>query len=140
MKGRIVSFLLAMSFVCVLCGGVAVAAQPRASDILSSYQVAGAAGSGAGEFKVKFDVQADLPGTVGVESIVIYKSNGVYVTTIYGTTENDLMRSGAYSCSGTYIYEGSAGASYYAEVTISAKSGSIYDSRVVITNIVKTPS
>ena len=140
MKRKWVSFILVMSFVCVLCGGVAVAAETRASDILSSYQVASDKGSGKGEFKVKFDVQADLSGTIGVESIEIYKSNGEYVTTITGTTENGLMKSKSYSCSGTYTYTGSAGASYYAVVIISAQSGSIYDSRLITTKIVKTPS
>lgn len=140
MKKRFVSFLLVMSFVCALCCGIAAATATRASDILSSYHVASDQGSGTGEFNVKYDVRADLSGTIGVESIEIYKSNGVYVTTIYGTTENGLMKAKAYRCSGTYTYTGSAGASYYAVVIISADSGSIYDSRQITTNIVKTLS
>lgn len=140
MKKRLGSFVLALSFMSVLCSGIAAAVEPRASDILSSYNVASAKGSNAGEFLIKYDVDADLPGTIGVESIEIYKSNGIYVTTITGTTSNGLMKSGSYFCSGTYTYTGEAGASYYAAVTISARSGSIYDSRLITTNIVKTPS
>lgn len=140
MKKKLIALLLAVSCVCSLCSGFAVAAESRASDILSSYHVAGAKGSNAGEFLIKYEVDADLTGTVGVESIEIYKSNGIYVTTITGTTSNGLLKAGTYFCSGGYTYTGEAGASYYAAVTISARSGSIYDSRLITTNIVKTPS
>lgn len=140
MKKRLDSFILALSFMCVLCSGIAAAVEPKASDILSSYNVAGAKGSNTGEFLIKYDVQADLRGTIGVESIEIYKSNGIYVTTIYADDENGLLESGVYRSSGGYTYTGEAGASYYAVVTISARSGSIYDSRLITTDIIKTPS
>lgn len=136
MKKRIISVLLIMAFCFALCGGIAVAAETRASEILSSYLVTLTAGDNAGEVKVNYDVRSSRTGVVGVESIEIYQSNGIYVTTIDGTTANGLLKSDTKRSSGTYTYSGTAGVSYYAVVTISAKAGSIYDSRMVTTDIV----
>lgn len=133
MKKRIVSVLLIMAFCCALCGGIAVAAETRASEILSRYHVTLTEGDSAGEVKVNYDVQSSRTGVVGVESIEIYESDGTYVTTIDGTIDNGLLKSGTKQSSGTYTYSGTAGVSYYAVVTVSAQAGSIYDSRTVTT-------
>lgn len=139
MKKKLVLVLLTMAFVCVLCGGNAMAAETKASEILSYYLVTIERGSSAGEIKVNYDVRADLSGTIGVESIEIYKSNGSYVTTITGTTSNGLLKSGSKKHSGTYTYTGTAGVSYYAVVTVSAKAGTVYDSDEITTGTAKAP-
>lgn len=139
MKNRIVPFMLAMAFLCSLCGGIAAAAETRSSDILLSYQVTLSAGTNTGEVKINYDVKAEKNGTVGVESIEIRQSNGAYVTTITGTTSNGLLASDAVRNSGTYVYQGTSGTYYYAIVTVSAKAGSLYDSRDIKTGIAKAP-
>ena len=76
---------------------------------------------------------------VGVSSIKIYKSNGSYVTTITGTTNNGLLDTNVGTHRSTYTYEGTSGVSYYAEVTVYAKIGSDSDSRTVKTGTAKAP-
>ena len=140
MKKKLVAFLLAVTVVCALCSGVATAAETRASYILVSYQIAGAKGDSSGEFKVKYDVEANKQGTVGIESIEIYKWDDTYVTTITGTVSNGLLETNTTEACGTYVYTGTPGESYYAIVTLSARAGTIYDSRQWPTATVKTPT
>lgn len=139
MKKRVVPFMLAVALLCALCNGTATAAELRGSDILSSYQVKLSAGTNAGEIKISYDVRADVSGTVGVESIEIRQSDGTYVTTITGTITNGLLKSSTSNHDGTYVYQGTSGIYYYAIVTVSAKSGALYDSRDVKTGIAKAP-
>lgn len=140
MKKKLIAFLLAVTVVCALCGGVAAAVEPRASYILAAYQIVGAKGDGSGEFKVKYDIEANKQGTVGIESIEIYKWDDTYVTTITGTVENGLLEPNTTEACGTYVYTGTPGESYYAIVTLSARAGSIYDSRQWTTATIKTPT
>lgn len=139
MKKKALSFLLILTMLCTLCCGAATAAELRSSEILASCMVTMTSGSGTGEVKINYSVKSSRTGTVGVESIEIYKSNGTYVTTITGTTGNGLMKSGAYQCSGTYTYKGVSGTYYYAVVTVSATAGSVYGSDSVTTGTAKAP-
>ena len=137
MKKKGLSFLLILAMLCTLCCGMATAAELRSSEILSGYMVTMVSGDGTGEVKIKYEVDSSKTGTVGVESIEIYKSNGAYVTTITGTTGNGLMKSGTDKCSGTYIYMGISGTYYYAVVTVSATAGLVYDSEEITTGTAK---
>lgn len=141
MKTRFFSFLSATILAFTLCVGVVSASEARASLTLSSYSVVADPGSDPGEFKITYDVRAiTYADRVGVSSIEIYKSNGIYVTTISGTTSNGLLRSDAVRHRSSYTYTGTPGASYYAAVTVYAKIGSDSDSRIITTDIIKTPS
>ena len=139
MKKKAIFFFLCLALLSGPCYTIAEAAEVWASDILTSYTVALAQGSSPGELVVKYDVRCNAAATVGVESIVIYRSTGAYVTTITGTTSNGLLKDEAYRCSGTYTYQGTSGTYYYAIVTVSADSGTIHDSRDITTSTVKAP-
>lgn len=140
MRKRILSLGLILTLMLTLCGGMALAAEPRASSTLTYYPVIILAGDNEGEIKISYDVMANTKADkVGVSSIKIYKSDGTYVTTITGTTGNGLLRTNASRHSSTYTYEGTSGVTYYAEVTVYAKIGSNSDSRTVTTDTVTAP-
>lgn len=141
MKKRILSFISIMALVLSLCGGAALAVEPRASDTISIFVLAAAKGNNAGEFKVKYDVMANESASrVGISSIVIYKGDSSYVTTITGSVANGLIVTNKSRHNSSYIYEGTPGESYYAIVTCTATIGSKSDSRTLTTDTVTTPS
>lgn len=140
MRKRIFSLGLILTLMLTLCGGMALAAEPRASSTLFHYPVGVSQGEDEGEVDISYDVMANTKADeVGVSLIKIYKSDGTYVTTITGTTGNGLIRTNATRHSSTYTYEGTSGVTYYAEVTVYAKIGSNSDSRTVTTPTVKAP-
>lgn len=140
MRKRILSLGLILALMLTLCGGMALAAEPRASSTLTYYPVGVSKGANEGEIKISYDVMANTDADeVGVTSIKIYKSDGTYVTTITGTVANGLLRTNAFSHRSSYIYEGTSGVTYYAEVTVYAKIGSNSDSRTVTTPTVTAP-
>lgn len=140
MKKRFLSLGLILTLILTLCGGMALAAEPRASLTLSHYPVGVSKGEDEGEIDISYDVMASQKADeVGVSSIKIYKSDGTYVTTITGTVANGLIRTNAGSHRSTYTYEGTSGVTYYAEVTVFATVGSDSDSRTVTTPTVTAP-
>lgn len=132
--------LISCLLVCMMifsCCSVAFAAgiEPYASLSLRTTQTSASTGTNSGEIKIFYQSRANkVSSPIGVSSIAIYKSDGTYVTTIYGSTSNGLMANGTTSKSGTYTYKGSSGTSYYAKVTLSATAGGEHDSRTVTTN------
>lgn len=140
MLKRTFSFLLSVVLVTTLCGA-AFAVQDRASTTLNSYNVTCAPGNRAGELRFSYEVWAkDTANSVGVSSIVLYSSGGVYMTTILGSTENGLIETDDLSCIGTYPHTAVPGNSYYGVATVFAQIGDDYDSRVVTTSIVTAPT
>lgn len=142
---RIVALTLAIMMTITCCFGTASAAGigdigPRASFILSSYNAGLKAGTNSGELRISYDVTASkLADSIGVSSIVIYKSNGSRVLTVTGTVTNGLIITSDASHTGVYTYKGTSGVSYYAEVTVFATVGTVSDSRTVTTSTVKAP-
>ena len=140
MKKRFLSLGLVLTLMLTLCGGMALAAEPRASLTLSCYTAGVSKGDNKGEIDISYDVKASQKADeVGVTSIEIYESDGTYVTTITGTVANGLLRTNATRHISTYTYEGTSGVTYYAEVTVYAKVGSDSDSRTVTTPTVTAP-
>lgn len=139
MLKRILSFFLSVVLAATLCGA-AFAVEERASKTLSYYSVSCSAGSKNGELRISYDVRANKTAdSVGVSSIELYSSNGIYMTTVLGSTDNGLINSNRISCMGTYSHTAVSGNSYYAAVTVFAEIGDDYDSRVVTTKIVTAP-
>lgn len=133
---RLISSLL----LCVLifsCCGSALAVDDdmlRSSYTLTAHRAYVTTGSNTGEIKINYEVGASkLSSPIGVSSIVIYKADKSYVTTIRGSTSNGLMVNSDTKKSGSYTYKGTSGVSYYAVVTMSATAGSEYDSETVTT-------
>jgi hypothetical protein len=129
---RIFTSILALTMIITLsCGASATFDMPTsmASLTLSDYNVGLKAGTISGEIRISYTVTASKPAdSVGVSSIVIYKADGSYVTTITGTTGNGLILNSDVGHAGTYSYKGTSGVSYYAVVTVFAKVGTISDS------------
>ena len=140
MKKRFLSFVLMTALVLSLCGGAAMAAETRASETIRSFTLSLAEGNSAGEVKIKFDVRAtSIADEIGISSIVIYKADGSYVSTITGTKGNGLLLSDASRHNSSYTYKGTSGTSYFAKVTCTVTIGSSSDSKTLNTNEVTAP-
>lgn len=142
---RITSIALAVLLALTCCFGSALAndsgIMPLSSPTISNQNASMKAGSEAGELKISYNVSAvNSANEVGVLTIELYRSNGTYVDTIYGSTGNGLVRTSAYKHGGTYSYTGAeSGKYYYAVVTLYATIGSVSDSVSVTTATVKAP-
>lgn len=134
-----ISLVLSVILLCLLI--CPIAAQARASESILSYKIDVEEGDERGEISIGFTVRAtaSFP-KIGALKIAIHKANGEYVKTIWGNTSNGLLspNSGRYY-SNTYIYKGTPGVSYYAEVTICAGTATNYDTRMVKTPVVCAP-
>lgn len=144
---RIISVILTLTLALSCCLSTAFAAEdimPMASLTIVSQAANMAAGSktgiNTGELRISYDITAKRPATeLGVSSIKLYRSDGTYITTITGTTENGLIGSGVKHMD-TYSYVGGvSGRYYYAEVTLFATIGDISDSVTITTATVKAP-
>lgn len=112
-------------------GGVIV---PFSSTCITGYNAYMSPGDQAGTLKINYTVSSSKQAkTIGVSRIDIYKSNGVKVTTITGSVANGLLREFAGTKTGSYVYRGTAGTTYYAKVTLQAVCGTERDSRTVTT-------
>lgn len=141
MKKRCLAFLLALSLVTAFCAVPVFALEDRASKTLSSYLGVMKAGSKSGELRISYEVHANTTAdSVGVSSIALYNSGGVYMTTILGSTDNGLIDTDCVTCAGTYSHTAVPGNSYYAAITVFAQIGDEYDSRVITTKIVTAPT
>lgn len=139
MLKRISTFFLSIILVTTFCS-VTFAVENRASTTLNYYNISCKAGSRAGELRFSYEVDAKkIADSVGVSSIVLYSSTGVYITTVLGSEKNGLIETNSLSAMGTYSHTAVPGNSYYAAVTVFAQIGDDYDSRVVTTNIVTAP-
>ena len=120
MKTRFLAIIMAVVFLFPCYQGVnAASVQPYASQYLSNYIAVLTAGNSSGKINIAFSVGGTTgTTTVGVQKAMIYKSNGSYVTTVYGSTTNGLLRTSTSYHSGTYTYSGVSGTSYYAVITV----------------------
>lgn len=135
MKKMISCFLVCLMIFTCCSSAFAANIEPYASLSLSTAQASLSTGANSGEIKIIYQSRSNKTcRPIGVSSIAIYKSDGTYVTTIYGSTSNGLMANGTTSKVGSYTYKGSSGTSYYAVVTLSATAGGEHDSRTVTTN------
>ena len=140
---RIFTVVLALGVLFTCCCGTAYASadfDTRASYTLSGYSAELYSGSNKGEVYINYDVESSkLADSVGVKSITFYKSNGDYVTTVYGSVGNGLIGTKTCLHDGDYYYSLTSGVSYYAKVTIFATVGNLSDSRTITTSTVKVP-
>lgn len=115
----------------------------QASDYISSYAAWASAGSG-GKVYIYYDI--DATGDVarlGAKLIVVQVLDaGVWtnVKTVTGTLSNGMLISNDNSHTGGIVYQGTAGKSYRAVVTVYAGPTSGGDSRIVTTNSVTAKS
>lgn len=138
---RIFSCILIVTLLLTCCGNVLAAdVEIQSSTTLSTYNVKIAPGSSSGSITFIFDVTSTkTASSIGISTAKIYKSNGSYVTTVYGTTTNGLMAKNSIRKAGTYSYSGVSGTSYYAIVTFTATVNGVTDSKTVTTNTATAP-
>lgn len=135
---KIISVSLAVSLMLALICGVA-RANITASDYLAQYAAA-LIPTESGKYNIYYDVTAtDTSDSLGVSKIVIYRSDGTYITTITGSTSNGLIRENSGTHTGTYRGYGVSGNYYYAVVTIFAERDGGSDSREITTNTIRVP-
>lgn len=117
-------------------------ATARASDYINHTYTDLFAGEESGELEVDFSISAvKNPTLLGVYKIAFYKSDGTYVTSVWGTVINGLLsNSGSRYYGSTYIFDrAESGVSYYAVVTFMAKDSKGGDTFEMETSVVKAP-
>ncbi len=136
---KLFSSFLACIMILSCCGSaLATDTEPYASLSLASTHATASTGQNSGEVRINFSATASKSASlIGASIITIYKSNGTYVTTIYGSTSNGLMASGVSRKTGSYTYKGTPGTSYYAVVSLGATAGGESDSRNITTNVAR---
>ena len=112
-----------------------------ASNYLSGYGATLYSEGATGELKLWYEVYAKATmSSVGVSKIVVKKSNGTIVRTIWGSTTNGLLAANYWFHNGTYTISGlTSGTSYYCVVTVIAGNSSGADTRTVTTTAVTCP-
>lgn len=117
-------------------------ASARASEYINSTYADLFEGEDTGELDVDFSILAvKNPTLLGVYKIAFYKSDGTFVTNVWGTVINGLLsNSGSRSYEGTYTFDrAEPGVSYYAVVTFMAKDSKGGDTFEMETSVVKAP-
>lgn len=137
-RNRILCLVLATVLALALCGGALAATQ--GSTTLGAYGVWASKGVNSGELDIDYQISANSSAdSLGISVLKIYKSDGTYVTTIYGSLSNRLIAHNQPDVNRTYTYKGEPGTTYYAVATVSATIGEDYDYRYVTTNTATTP-
>lgn len=141
---RIVSIALVALLALTCCSGLAFAEDgimPLSSPTIMGQSASMKSGNETGELRISYNINAKSSADeVGVLTIELYNSDGSYADTIYGSTDNGLVRTSAIKNMGTYSYtDAVSGQYYYAVVTLYATIGSATDSVKVTTATVKAP-
>lgn len=137
-RNRVLCLILVVALALALCGGALAAV--RGSTTLGAYGVWAYTGDDSGELDIDYEVQANYQAdSLGISVLKIYKSDGTYVTTIYGSLSNRLIAHDQPLVNRTYTYKGEPGTTYYAVATVEATIGTDYDYRYVTTNTATTP-
>lgn len=132
---RTTTLLLAL---CLLfsCWGMEADAATYSSNYFSSY---GGFIRNAGGGKIIFSATITAVHTMdrlGITRILIYKGDGTYVKTVYGSTSNGLLVDNDFSFAGQYTYQGDPNTSYYGVIYFTCRDSTGSDSRHVTTDTV----
>lgn len=128
---RFGAFMLCLLLIALLCCSVASA---RASDYLMTYSASLFTGRTSGELRLDFNVSAKVDSTgIGISQIDVYKEDGTYVKSIFGSERNGLVTTG-YHHMYSYYFNATAGEEYYTKVHIFAEDSTGGDARVYTTN------
>ncbi len=138
---------LALVFVCLalLTAAVCQMAYAAEGSVQASYYLSGygahlSPGRTSGTLDLDFDVSAtEYSDMVGISKIVVYESNGTYVTTINGSLANGLLIQDDLAHMSTYTFTGTPGTSYYTVLTMYAARDGGSDSKSYTTNTATCP-
>lgn len=139
-KRTIASVLIVIATLSVCCLSTTAAA--RASEYIDQTYTEMFAGYDKGELDIDFSISAiKNPTLLGIYKIAFYKSDGTFVTNVWGTVINGLLsNSGSRSYEGTYTFDrAESGVSYYAVVTFMANDSNGGDKFEMETSVVKAP-
>lgn len=141
---RVISMALSAFFAFTCCVGSAFAdggIMPLSSPTIMGQGASMKAGNFPGELRISYNINAKRSADeVGVLTIELYNSDGSYADTIYGSTDNGLIRTSSIKNMGTYSYSDAvSGQYYYAVVTLYATIGDLSDSETITTATVKAP-
>lgn len=137
---KFVSLILAAVLLVAACSVNTLAAvpetvEPRASEYLNAYSATLTTGTKKGEVVLTFYVSSGRTDItkIGINNIVVYRSNGTRVRSIGGTYENGLLKANVGSYGGSYSVILTTNTSYYMEVTFVAGNSSGVDTRTFTT-------
>ncbi len=140
MTRRVLSILLAIALMLTTAlPGLAV--EPRASEYIDTYMAVLNSGTESGVMRLSYCVmsaKSDIT-RIGVYKYILYKSDGSYVRTVYGTVANGLLRTSGMSVNTSVSISGTSGESYYAVVTLIVGDANGSDTRTVTTATVVCP-
>lgn len=134
------SFILAILIVASIFS-LPASASILESDYINSYTTGLNQGTSNGQLKLNYTlVGTGTMDKIGISKIVVYKSDGTWYRTIYGTVSNGLLEQNTFVAFGTYRFTVAAGVSYYCKVTYYAEKNGGYDTRTVQTRTVTAPT
>lgn len=141
---RIASIALVALLALTCCSGLAFAEDgimPLSSPTIMGQSASMKSGNETGELRISYNINAKSSADeVGVLTIELYNSDGSYADTIYGSTDNGLVRTSAIKNMGTYSYtDAVSGQYYYAVVTLYATIDGVSDDVAITTATVKAP-
>lgn len=112
----------------------------EASNYFTAYGATLYSDGTTGKLKLWHEAYAkDTMNNIGVYKILVKKSNGTLVRTIWGSTANGLQATNNWYHYGTYTLSLTSGTTYYCVVTFVAGNSSGADTRTVTTTAVTCP-
>ena len=132
---RFFSLLSCVLLISMLCCVNVNAEITRSSEYIRSCRGSLESGSSRGKIDLSFTITATKSMTsLGISQVDVYKSDGTFVKTIYGSTSNGLLSNSGQRFTGSYTIALSSGETYYTELTFIAKDSSGSDTNTITTN------
>ena len=142
MKKRIFIALLIVSTLIFSLLTPALAIDVYSSEYISDAYCYLNKGSVSGQITVYYSVRSTKSALtrIGASQIAIYKADGAFVKSVYGTTPNGLIQSSGRAATGNYTFDCAPNTSYYAIVYFTAKDVNGFDNTSRTTNTVTSPA
>lgn len=142
MKTRVIVSLLLISILIFSLFTPAFAIEIQSSNYISSAWGTLTKENASGQIMVSYSVYSSKSALtrIGVSQIAIYKADGTYVRSVYGTTSNGLIKTSGSVATGTYTFDCAPNTSYYAVVYFTVKDANGFDSTSRTTNTVTSPA
>ena len=139
MTKRYIAFILIISIFCMHLS-LPASAQMDSSEYIAMTYASLSQGNSSGKLIVDYSITGTSKmDTIGVSKIKVYRSNGSWYQTIYGTVGGGLLKQNKVTVTDSYTLSCVSGQSYYCEVTLYAAKGSGSDSRTITTGTVTAP-
>ena len=135
---RYIAFILIIAIFCMHLS-LPASAQMDSSEYIAMTYASLSQGNSSGKLVVDYSITGtSTMDTIGVSKIKVYKSNGSWYKTIYGTV-GGLLKQNRVTVTDSYTITCVSGQSYYCEVTLYAAKNGGSDSRTITTSTVTAP-